>query len=163
MADTSAQRHLVELSLQGEVVSLAGIAAPAGNLQEWDCHAEALTAAAMAIDTGASFSSAAQLLHSLPGTVRCCLLARDGRMLGASSDHQRHDTPAHPAPCAAVYRVGWRAKSLASRAAADPGVVKLTMPYISSSSSATPQRGATLCYAFNHHAQIVALCVDVIY
>ena len=160
MPDASVQRLLANLFTSEEIVSVGSDAAVSSGASDWHRHADALAATAMAMDTGDSFPKAVQLLQSLPGTVRCCLLSSDGRLLGNSVDpHCR----IQPALGVALNHINWQTKRLATQAADDPGVVKLTMSEISPSASAVCRFSVTLCYGFNCDAESKVLCVDVAY
>jgi EAL domain-containing protein (putative c-di-GMP-specific phosphodiesterase class I) len=159
LPNASVQRLLANLLPGDEIVSVGSDVAEAPGASDWHRHAEALAATAMAIYTGDSFPKAVQLLQSLPGTVRCCLLSSDGKLLGNSVDPHRQ---VQPALGIALNHIGWRTKRLATRAADDPGVVKLTMSKISPIAFATCRFALTLCYGIRCDAQTKVLCVDVV-
>lgn len=163
LPDASVQRLLANILTSDEIVSVGSDAAEATGASDWHRHAEALAATAMAMDTGASFLKAVQLLQSLPGTLRCCLLSGDGRLLGNSVDPHPQQQSATPVPCFAINHLGSRTKRLARQAADDPGTVKLTMPNSSAITSASATLAATLCYGFRRVEQTEVLCIDVVY
>ncbi len=165
LPDEKAKHRLAELVPKSQMDCLESTASPSQQLKDWDPHCEALIAASMAIETGASFSEAVQLLQSLPGTECCRLLSADGELLSANFDHHGRDKPANRANRAigpSIYRTGAQARRLANVALNDPGRVKFTMPYRLTSAFDSARHGVTFCLGFSHGAQIVAVCVDVI-
>jgi hypothetical protein len=120
-------------------------------------HAEVLQAAAMALETGAGFSWATELLLAVPGTSYGYLVTRSGELLGSSYrdcrlelGKQRHASASHNTP---------RIQRLVREAAAQPRSVRVTAPY--------PVRGnpagcVTLAYGFAGKDEVVVvLCADI--
>ena len=122
-------------------------------------HAEALQAITMALETGASFVSAVELLLSLSGTLRGYLLEGDGWILGASSRAEAFGGSNGPDAAASPRRARWRIRSLAACATRAPGSVMVDRA--SAGSSASHGR-FTLCCAFRHGNQVFALCAEVV-
>jgi len=119
-------------------------------------HAEAIEATAMALQTGASFPSAIELLLNLPQALRGYLMSRSGRLIASSVHHLAYanglfETGGSLGP-------GWQIVRMARRAAEEPGVVLRSPPH---SSFGPSMRCTTFSYGFQYNGNVAVLCADV--
>ena len=124
-----------------------------------DCelHADAIEATAMALQTGASFPSAIELLLSLPQAARGYLLSRSGRLLASSIHHLAYARGLFDH--AASSAIGWQVVRLARRAADEPGVVLRSPPH---GGLGPGVRCTTFSYGFFYNGNVAVLCADVV-
>ena len=116
---------------------------------------EALEATAMALETGATFSSAVDLLLHCPSALRGYLVSEEGQVLAASF----RGAPSSAPPLAAHggQAVGWNVGRLVRQAAAQRGIVLRTPPY----SALGTSRCATYGYGFRYESEVAVLCADI--
>lgn len=107
-------------------------------------RAEVLQAAAMALETGASFATAAELLLAMAGVQCGYLMSPDCKVLGSSQGARVHG--------------GRRIQRLVRDAVAQPGVVRLTPAYSEPGSKA---ERVSLAYGFICKDEVVVLCADM--
>jgi EAL domain-containing protein (putative c-di-GMP-specific phosphodiesterase class I) len=159
VADEAVRRKFFDLLPGGEGLDAAESAASPRSALDWLRHAESLAASAMALDTGAAFSTAVQLIHCLPAILRCYLLTPHGNVLSSSVDLQFRGAPACGGRYASEQRVGWRVKQLAAHAAAHRGEVRLIRNDADSLGGAA--RTLTMCCGFGRRDEALALCIDI--
>jgi EAL domain-containing protein (putative c-di-GMP-specific phosphodiesterase class I) len=133
---------------------LEGLTPPLDRIEHGE-HAETLEATAMALETGAGFASAMELLLHPPTALRGYLVARDGRVL-ASSFHR--GTVPGLADRGTIHGIGWNIRRLVRQAVAEPQRVLRTPPYVA---FGTGQRCTTFGYGFRHNGEIAVLCTDI--
>jgi EAL domain-containing protein (putative c-di-GMP-specific phosphodiesterase class I) len=120
-------------------------------------HSEAMEATAMALQTGASFPSAIELLLSLPNALRGYLMSRSGRLLASSVHHLAYANGLFETG-AAGSGLGWQIVRMARRAAEEPGVVLCSPPH---SSFGAAMSCTTFSYGFQYNGNVAVLCADV--
>jgi hypothetical protein len=84
----------------------------------------------MALQTGASFPSAIELLLSLPKALRGYLMSRSGRLLASSVHHLAYANGLFETGGSGS-GPGWQIVRMARRAAEEPGVVLRSPPHSS--------------------------------
>ena len=119
--------------------------------------AEAIEATAMALQTGASFPSAIELLLSVPQAMRGYLMSRSGRLLASSIHHLAYANGLYDS--ASASGLGWQIVRIAHRAADEPGVVLRSPPH-SGLGSTVPC--TTFSYGFPYNGKVAVLCADVV-
>ena len=141
----------------------ASLLPPSGSMAE-QCmpqallhRADAVQAASMALETGASFATAAELLVSFAGAVRGYLVTGDGRVLGSSVHQHALERSAVRGHAHAASRACARVRRLLHEALSHPGVVRLTLPYPAFNSALLC---FTLAFAFSYGDEAVVLCAD---
>jgi EAL domain-containing protein (putative c-di-GMP-specific phosphodiesterase class I) len=122
-------------------------------------HAEAIEATAMALQTGASFPSAIELLLSLPQALRGYLMSRSGRLLASSVHHLAYAHGHFDAGGGSGSGLGWQIVRMARRAADEPGIVMRSPPH---SMLGTGMRCTTFSYGFPYNGNVAVLCADVV-
>ena len=122
-------------------------------------HAEAIEATAMALQTGASFPSAIELLLSLPQAVRGYLMSRSGRLLASSVHHLAYAHGLLDLAGASGSGLGWQIVRIARRAADEPGVILRSRPHTALGSTV---RCTTFSYGFPYNGNVAVLCADVV-
>jgi EAL domain-containing protein (putative c-di-GMP-specific phosphodiesterase class I) len=127
------------------------------HLDEVTLQAEAMEATAMALQTGASFPSAIELLLSLPHALRGYLMSRSGRLLASSVHHLAYANGLFETG-ASGSGLGWQIVRMARRAAEEPGVVLRSPPHTSLGAA---QRCMTFSYGFQYNGSVAVLCADV--
>ena len=119
-------------------------------------HGESLEATAMALETGATFSAAVDLLLHRPTALRGYLVSAAGQVLAASF---RGGNSATPPLASRGEAVGWSVGGLVRRAVAETGIVLRTPPYagLDCARSCT-----TYGYGFRYENEVAVLCADVV-
>ena len=128
-----------------------------GTESEITLHSEAIEATAMALQTGASFPSAIELLLSLPNALRGYLMSRSGRLLASSVHHLAYANGLFETG-AAGSGLGWQIVRMARRAAEEPGVVLRSPPHSNFGSAISC---TTFSYGFHYNGSVAVLCADV--
>jgi EAL domain-containing protein (putative c-di-GMP-specific phosphodiesterase class I) len=118
-------------------------------------HAEAVQATAMALETGATFPSAVDLLMHRPSAMRGYLVSAAGEVLAASFRGE----PAATTPIAkrGGRAVGWNVGRLVRCAAEERGIVLRTPPYAASGARPCMTYG----YGFRYESEVAVLCADI--
>lgn len=128
-----------------------------GTPSDVSLHSDAIEATAMALQTGASFPSAIELLLSLPNALRGYLMSRSGRLLASSVHHLAYANGLFETG-ASGSGLGWQIVRMARRAAEEPGVVLRSPPH---SSFGPAMRCTTFSYGFQYNGNVAVLCADV--
>jgi EAL domain-containing protein (putative c-di-GMP-specific phosphodiesterase class I) len=128
-----------------------------GAESEISLQAEAMEATAMALQTGASFPSAIELLLSLPNALRGYLISRSGRLLASSVHHLAYVDGLFESASTTGSGVGWQIVRMARRAADEPGTVLRSSPHTSGAS----MRCTTFSYGFLYNGNVAVLCADI--
>jgi EAL domain-containing protein (putative c-di-GMP-specific phosphodiesterase class I) len=122
-------------------------------------HAEAIEATAMALQTGASFPSAIELLLSVPQAVRGYLMSRSGRLLASSVHHLAYAQGDLDLTGGSGGDLGWQIVRIARRAADEPGIILRSSPH---SALGMGLRCTTFSYGFPYNGNVAVLCADVV-
>lgn len=128
-----------------------------GTQSEVSLHSDAMEATAMALQTGASFPSAIELLLSLPNALRGYLMSCSGRLLASSVHHLAYANGLFETG-ASGSGLGWQIVRMARRAAEEPGVVLRSPPHSQFGAAMTC---TTFSYGFQYNGHVAVLCADV--
>jgi EAL domain-containing protein (putative c-di-GMP-specific phosphodiesterase class I) len=153
--ETAARERFTGLIVPCDKLGAAGVAMGAENA----IHAEAIEATAMALQTGASFPSAIELLLSVPKAVRGYLMSRSGRLLASSVHHLAYADGDLDLAGTSGSGLGWQIVRIARRAADEPGVILRSSPH---SALGSGLRCTTFSYGFPYNGNVAVLCADVI-
>jgi EAL domain-containing protein (putative c-di-GMP-specific phosphodiesterase class I) len=130
--------------------------APAVDRAQPCAHSEALQATSMALETGATFPAAVDLLLHKPSAMRGYLVSAEGQVLAASFRGEPASTP--PLAARGGRAVGWNVGRLVRCAATQRGIVLRTPPY-AAFGGARPC--TTYGYGFGYEGEVAVLCADI--
>jgi EAL domain-containing protein (putative c-di-GMP-specific phosphodiesterase class I) len=125
-----------------------------------DPYLEALTQAGRALGAGDGHGAAAVALLALPCTQRCYLIAPDGTQVGANLESEHNVSARDPRlePMLPSPGTNWQNKPYFRRAAAAPGVIQATRPYLSVTG---PKLCLTLSLACEVEGKMFVVCADL--
>jgi EAL domain-containing protein (putative c-di-GMP-specific phosphodiesterase class I) len=156
---TAVNEESIRERFAGLILPCDKLAAAGATVQDHNLiHAEAIEATAMALQTGASFPSAIELLLSVPQAVRGYLMSRSGRLLASSVHHLAYAHGDLDLSGGTSGGLGWQIVRIARRAADEPGVILRSSPH---SALGMGLLCTTFSYGFPYNGNVAVLCADV--